>query len=108
MVESIALDLVFHALSDSTRRAILQAVSRGERTVGELAGPFRMSLAAVSKHLKVLERARLVRRRKQGSFYLISLDAEALMGAEQWMSHYRQFWGERLAVLKDSLEKERP
>src|SRR5581483_276337 len=108
MVESKSydLDLIFHALADPTRRAMLKAVSKRPRSVSELARPFEMSLAAVSKHLQVLERARLVEKEKRGSFYFVTLNAGALMTAEQWIAWYRQFWDARLDALKDLLEKE--
>ena len=101
MVESSAvrLDSVFHALADPTRRAILQGLTQGERTVTEIAQPHRMTLAAVSKHLKVLERAELIVREKQGSFQLISINAGPMKHAHRWLSHYEQFWGERLDAL---------
>src|SRR5262245_14050813 len=107
MVESTtySLDLIFQALADPTRRAILKSVSRRERTVTELAKPFRMSLAAVSKHLKVLDRAKLIHRRKRGSFYYVRLNAEALMTAEEWIAHYQKFWEARLGSLSSMLEK---
>jgi len=98
------LDRVFHALSDSTRRAILRDVSKAEKTVGQIARPHRMSLAAVSKHLKVLEGARLLNRRKDGSFQLVKLNAGALRTAEQWMAYYKQFWSQRLDALQSLLE----
>src|SRR5262249_46245398 len=103
----IQLDRVFHALSDSTRRAILVDISKQEKTVGQIAGPFKMSLAAVSKHLTVLENANLIARRKEGSFQFVSLKAEALMPVDKWIARYRQFWMPRLDSLKDFLEKEK-
>lgn len=107
MVKSqvIQLDLLFHALGDSTRRAILRDVSKKEKTVSEIAKPHRMSLAAVSKHLKVLETARLIDRRKEGSFQIVRLNAKTLETAEQWISYYRQFWEQRLDALQELLEK---
>lgn len=101
-----SLDRVFGALADPTRRAILQSVSKRACTVGEVAKPFRMSLAAISKHLTVLERAGLVRRQKKGSFRQVSLNAEALMSAGRWIGHYQQFWIKRLDALQDFLERE--
>ena len=108
MVESVAYDLnlIFQALADPTRRSILRKVSRRERTVSELARPFRMTLAAVSKHLQVLDRARLIRRKKRGSFQLIRTNPEALMQADAWIASYRQFWDGRLDSLKQLLENE--
>ena len=102
---ALKLDRIFHALADSTRRAILYDVSKKDKTVGEIARPHRMSLAAVSKHLTVLESARLIRRRKQGSFQIVSLNAEALKSAEEWLSYYQQFWGVRLDALQEFLER---
>ncbi len=69
--ESIQLDLIFHALSDGTRRSILRGITKRQKTVGEIAKPFEMSLAAVSKHLKVLEKAKLIERKKEGSFQIV-------------------------------------
>jgi len=103
--QALQLDLVFHALSDATRRAILFDVSKKEKTVSQIAKPYKMSLAAVSKHLKVLELADLIERRKEGSFQMVSLNADALKTAEEWISYYQQFWGLRLNSLKDFLEK---
>ena len=102
---SAQLDRIFHALSDSTRRAILLDVSRKEKTVGEIAGPYRMSLAAVSKHLTVLEEAKLIKRRREGSFQIVSLKAETLRTAEQWISYYQKFWSTRLDALQELLEE---
>ena len=103
------LDKVFQALSDSTRRSILRRISRRELTVSEIAGPYDLTFAAVSKHLKVLEQAKLIDRRKDGSFQMISLNPEAMKSADQWMRFYRQFWADRLNSLKDLLEeKEKP
>lgn len=103
--EALKLDIIFHALSDSTRRAILYDVSKKEKTVSELAKPYKISLAAVSKHLTVLEGANLIERRKQGSFQIVSLKAESLKSAEEWILYYQQFWGPRLDALKDFLER---
>lgn len=104
---SYDLNLIFQALGDPTRRSILRNVSTRERTVMELAKPFHMSLAAVSKHLKVLERAKLIRREKRGSFSHVHLNAEALRNAQQWIDEYRKFWDIRLDSLQDFLEKDR-
>lgn len=109
MVESkkYNLDLVFQALSDPSRRSMLRSISEGEKSVTEVAKPFRrMSLAAVSKHLKVLERAKLIHRRKQGSFVLLTLNGHALRSAEEWMQYYQKYWDSRLDSLKDVLEEE--
>lgn len=94
-----ALSMVFRALGDPTRRAMLRRLSAGERTVGELAEPFQMSLAAASKHVKVLERAGLVRRTVRGRTHHCRLDAEGLAKAQRWLAFYQRFWTERLDAL---------
>ena len=101
--ESAQLDIVFQALSDGTRRRMLRSLSVQPRSVGELAAPFQISLAAASKHIKVLERAGLVRRRIQGRTHLCQLRAEALADAERWLQYYQQFWNERLDALETVL-----
>ena len=101
--ESPQLDVVFQALSDGTRRRMLRSLSVQPRSVGELAAPFRISLAAASKHIKVLERAGLVQRRIQGRTHLCQLRAEALAEAERWLQYYQQFWSERLDALETVL-----
>jgi DNA-binding transcriptional ArsR family regulator len=102
--ESYDLDLIFQALADPTRRQMLRRISRSELMVSELARPFSMSLAGVSKHLIVLERARLVRRRRQGQRHYLSLNPRALKAADEWMARYAPFWEERLESLKGILE----
>jgi DNA-binding transcriptional ArsR family regulator len=102
MVES--LDAVFHALSSEPRRAMLGELAGGERTVGDLASPFEISLAAVSKHLKVLEGAGLVERRVQGRTTVCRLRPEPLAEVQDWVSVYEQFWTTRLDRLQALLE----
>ena len=99
------LDRIFQALSDPTRRKILRQIASGEQTITALAEPHRLTFAAVSKHLKVLEVADLINRRKAGSFQMITLNPEALKSADRWLRYYKQFWSKRLAALKDLLEK---
>lgn len=108
MVEdkSVRLDAVFHALSDATRRAMLRRLAAGESTVGELAAPFAMSLAAASKHIKVLERAGLVQRTVQGRVHVCRLDARPMHGGMEWIRHYEKFWNERLDALEAALAAE--
>ena len=101
--ESSRLDLVFQALSDGTRRRMLRSLGAQPRSVGELAAPFHISLAAASKHIKVLERAGLVQRRIQGRTHLCQLRAEALAEADHWLQHYQQFWEARLDALETAL-----
>ena len=99
-----SLDSVFHALSDATRRAILRDVSREARTVGQIAEPYNMSLAAVSKHLQVLERADLIRREKKGNFRIVQLNADSLRAAQEWLAYYETFWTGQLDALQNYLE----
>lgn len=104
--DSLVLDTVFHALGDATRRAMLGDLATGERTVGELAEPFAMSLAAASKHIKVLETAGLIRRVVRGRTHICSLDPAPLMSADQWLGIYRRFWTGRLDALEQLLRAE--
>jgi DNA-binding transcriptional ArsR family regulator len=106
MVEDKALNAVFHALADPTRRAMLKNLSSGERKVTELAAPFAISLAAASKHIQVLERAGLVKRTVQGRTHLCRIDARPIHAGMEWMRHYETFWSERLDVLEQLLEAE--
>ena len=101
MVEQLSshLDGLFHALADPTRRAMVHALSTGQRSVGELAQPFAMSLAAASKHVKVLEQAGLIRRSIQGRTHLCVLDPAPLAEGRAWLSTYERFWSERLDAL---------
>ena len=96
---SINLDGVFHALADPTRRAMLTSLATDQRTVGELAAPFAMSLAAASKHIKVLEKAGLVRRRVEGRTHICQLEAAALQAASEWLRFYEALWNEQFDVL---------
>ncbi len=97
------LDSTFAALADPTRRAILARLRRGPLRVTEIAAPFAMSLNAVSKHLKLLERARLLRRDVRGREHICSLDARPLSGATDWTAAYREFWESRLDALERML-----
>jgi len=94
------LSRTFAALADPTRRAILARLKQGSLTVGEIAEPFEISLNAVSKHLKLLERARLLRREVRGREHYCSLDAAPIGEAEQWAAGYRAFWEKRLDALE--------
>jgi DNA-binding transcriptional ArsR family regulator len=103
------LDAVFGALADPTRRAILERLTEGEATVSQLARPFDMSLPAVSRHLRVLEQAGLLARRRDGRLQHCRLVEDPLMEAVGWIVHYGAFWEERLdsleAFLASSLER---
>ena len=96
MPSTATLDRTFAALADPTRRAILARLARGEATVGELAEPFPMSQPAVSKHLKVLERAGLIVRGRRAQWRPAELRAEPLREAAVWLEGYRRLWEERL------------
>ncbi|MEM7183749.1 MAG: metalloregulator ArsR/SmtB family transcription factor [Spirochaetota bacterium] len=109
MVESSLynLDTIFHALSHPSRRAILQDLQDvKEKTISELAAPFPVSLAAISKHLQVLQKAGLIKRYKSGSFFYVSLNPEALQTADEWIQGYKIFWEAQLDSLKNFLETE--
>jgi DNA-binding transcriptional ArsR family regulator len=104
------LDATFAALADPTRRAILARLARGEASVKELAEPFAMTQPAVSKHLKVLERAGLVSRGRDAQRRPCRLEAEPLRDATAWLAEYRRFWSEsyeRLESLLDELQEGR-
>jgi len=98
------LSQTFAALADPTRRAILARLARGEATVGDLARPFSISLPAVSRHLRVLERARLIERRVDAQRRVCKLRAQPLRAAAGWIERYRSFWEERLDQLAALLE----
>ena len=100
------IDTVFHALSDATRRRMLQELAIGERTVGQLAEPQDMSLAAASKHIRVLEGAGLIRREIHCRTHLCRLEAAPLAGAHQWLAFYERFWTGRLDILERLLREE--
>lgn len=108
MVEHQAhiLDSVFHALGDATRRRMLRALAEGELTVGQLAEPFAISLAAASKHIKALEAAGLIRREVRGRTHLCRLDPGPLASAHRWLAFYEGFWTTRLDVLDQLLREE--
>ena len=97
--QSTALDLTFQALADPTRRAILGRLVVGEKSVTELAAPFKMSLPGISKHLKVLERSGLISRRREAQFRPCHLEAGALDGTLDWITTNRRLWEERFDKL---------
>ena len=108
MVELLTpqLDSVFHALGDGTRRRMLRELVNGERTVGQLAEPFSISLAAASKHIKALESAGLIQREVRGRTHLCRLDPGPLATAHEWLNFYEHFWTGRLDVLDRLLREE--
>jgi DNA-binding transcriptional ArsR family regulator len=111
-VDTDPLTSTFAALADPTRRAILARLASGETSVTELAAPFEMSLPAISKHLKVLERAGLITRGRDAQWRPCRLEARALKCAADWLEHYRVFWEQSLDRLEGYLSelqgKEKP
>ena len=103
--EDLELDRTFAALADPTRRAILRRLASGEATVTELASPFAMTQPAVSKHLKVLERAGLIERGRDRQWRPARLQAEPLRAVAEWTLGYREFWEERYDRLDEYLEE---
>ncbi len=103
MMQQDALSATFAALADPTRRAILARLATGETSVSELAAPFSISMPAVTKHLKVLERAGLITRGRHAQWRPCKLQAQPLRAANGWMEQYRQFWDERFDRLDDYL-----
>ncbi|ALX13621.1 ArsR family transcriptional regulator [Burkholderia cepacia JBK9] len=101
------LDAIFSALADPTRRSILGRLRDGSLTVGELAAPYGVSLNAISKHVKTLEKAGLIRREIRGREHACQLDAANLKEVQQWLDHYAEFWGERLDALDRHLAAKR-
>jgi len=105
-VESLSVALL--ALSDPTRRAIVDRLTRGPARITDVAQPFAMSFAAVSKHVKVLEHAGLVRRTRQGREHTLELDAAPLREVASWAASYEQYWTERLDRLESYFKNRRP
>ncbi|MBD2102333.1 helix-turn-helix transcriptional regulator [Leptolyngbya sp. FACHB-261] len=104
-MSSDQLSVTFAALADPTRRAILAHLAKGEASVTELAKPFEMSLPAISKHLKVLERAGLITRGREAQWRPCQIQAEPLKDAAAWIEQYRQFWEESFDRLEDYLHE---
>ena len=103
--KSSELDITFGALSDATRRGILEQLSQGESSVTKLAEPYNMSLPAVSKHLRVLERAGLLSQEKDGRVRRCRVDAGAMKEASDWISRYQRFWEQQLDSLARYLDR---
>jgi DNA-binding transcriptional ArsR family regulator len=103
---STTLNRTFAALADPTRRRILAHLARGDRRVTDLARPHAMSLPAVSKHLRVLEKAGLLQRRRYGRVHEMQLDAKPLKQAARWVEEYRKFWQGSLDRLAEYLEQQ--
>ena len=107
MKESEALNLIFHALSDPTRREILDRLSAGEYSISDLARPFDMTFAAVSKHIRVLEQAGLVRRLVDGRVHRCRADLEPLKDASKFIDKYSRYWESRFDALDAYFKKNR-
>jgi DNA-binding transcriptional ArsR family regulator len=105
MTSTETLNLTFAALADPTRRAILSRLASGQASVNELAAPFRMSLPAVSKHLKVLERSGLISRGREAQWRPCRLKAKPMKEAVDWLEHYRRFWEESFDRLEVYLQE---
>lgn len=103
-INSNQLDLLFYALSDPTRRQILRMIKEGTQTIGELADPFKMSLAAISKHIKILEKAKLLKRQKIGRIHECSFNPEALKTVEECIKFYTDFWSDSLDAFAAEIE----
>lgn len=105
MVEShLALDRIFAALADVTRRDILNRVSIGEQTIGELAQPYRMSFAAIAKHISVLEKAGLISKRRSGKKKVIQIQPKTIKVAAAYLSEYEKIWSARFEALEELLK----
>jgi DNA-binding transcriptional ArsR family regulator len=98
------LDSVFSAVADPTRRAILERLARSEASVTELAAPFEISLPAISRHLRILEHAGLVARRREGRIHHMRLNAAAMKEATEWLDYYRRFWTDQFGNLAAYLD----
>jgi DNA-binding transcriptional ArsR family regulator len=102
------LDSVFHALADPTRRAMLRSMAAGRRNIGELAVPHRMSFAAASKHVRVLERAGLVKREVVGRSHMCRIEPAPLAQADNWLQFYSRFWTDQFDRLDAVLKAQPP
>jgi DNA-binding transcriptional ArsR family regulator len=104
--QSAVLDGVFNALCDPTRRAILARLTNADARVTDIASAFPISLNSISKHIRMLERAGLLRRSVVGRDHVLSLNAAPLADAAQWIEHYRRFWDDRLAALEEFVARQ--
>jgi DNA-binding transcriptional ArsR family regulator len=105
-LQTTQMNSIFHALGDGTRRRMLRDLASGERTVSELAKPFAMSLAAASKHIRVLEGAGLIQREVRGRTHVCRLEPGPLASAHEWLSFYERFWTSRLDILDRLLRED--
>jgi DNA-binding transcriptional ArsR family regulator len=105
--DSPQLNSVFQALADPTRRGMLASLALGDKSIGELAAPYQMSFAGASKHVKVLEDAGLLSRRRAGRAHICTLEAERLGQAERWLRQWERFWNARLDRLEALVERDK-
>mgnify|MGYP001548099983 CR=1 FL=1 len=105
-MESEQLTSIFAALADPTRRAIVERLALGEASAGELAEPFGISKPAISKHLKVLERAKLIVRKKDAQWHRFQLETDSLKIASDWIEQYRLFWEDQMDALSQYLKEQ--
>jgi DNA-binding transcriptional ArsR family regulator len=108
LMPSPTLDAVFRALADPTRRDMLRSLAEGDRSIGELAAPLRMSFAGASKHVQALERAGLLRRTVKGRNHVCSLEPAPMAEALQWLRFYERFWSGKLDALAAALAAHTP
>ena len=107
MVEyALNLDNVFHSLADKTRRDILKRVAKQPLSIGRIARHYRLTFAAISKHLQVLQKAKLVVKHKAGKEHIVSLSPDTLISAEQYLRHYENIWNSRFDRLEQLLKSE--
>lgn len=104
--KEIVLDDLFHALSDSTRRRILRDLSKGDQIISKLPNPHKISLVAITKHIAILERAKLVTRTRRGKASVLTLNSKKLQIAENWIMFYSKFWNRKLEALNEFLEND--
>jgi len=104
-MSSDQLSTIFHALADPTRRAILASLTTGEKTVSDLAEPFDMTMPAITKHLKVLEKAKLIERSREAQYRPCHLNPDPLKDIDEWMEQYRKFWEASFDQLEDYLKQ---
>jgi DNA-binding transcriptional ArsR family regulator len=105
MVESIEIDNLFMALSDSTRRSILEQVAKAEMSIGEIAQAYKLTFAAVSKHIKVLERANLITKRRRGKEQIVIIVPATINLAQEQIEHYARIWHQRFDQLDELLQE---
>ncbi len=104
--KELVLDDLFHALSDTTRRRILRDLSKGDQIISKLPNPNSISLVAMTKHIAILERAKLVTRTRKGKASILTLNSKKLQIAENWINFYSKFWNQKLDALDTFLEKD--